>query len=96
VAEVAKYLVIDGSYVTRDPAPNDIDMLLILKDTVDLREPVPPFRYNARSKRYLRKKYNFDIFVGFESDDSSSEILELFRGVKYRPGASKGLLKVVL
>ena len=95
-AEVAKYLVIDGSYVTREPAPNDIDLLLVLRDTVDLTETVPPFRYNARSKRFLRKKYNFDIFVGFESDESSTEILEFFRGVKYRPGVSKGLLKVVL
>jgi hypothetical protein len=95
-AQVAKYLVIDGSYVTQEPAPNDIDLLLVLRDTVDLSEPVPPFRYNARSRRYVRKKYNFDIFVGFESDDSASEILAFFRGVKYRPGVSKGLLKVVL
>lgn len=95
-AAVAKYLLIDGSYVTQEPTPNDIDLLLVLRDSVDLNEPVPPFRYNARSKRYVRKKYNFDIFVGFESDESAAEILEFLRGVKYRPGVSKGLLKVVL
>lgn len=95
-AGVGKYLVVDGSFVTDKARPEDIDLLLVLRDDIDLGQPVPPFQYNARSKRYVRKQYHFDFFVGFEADDSSTELLALFRDVKYRPGEVKGFLKVVL
>lgn len=95
-AGVGKYLVVNGSFVTEKPRPEDIDLLLVLRDDIDLGQPVPPFQYNARSKRYVRKQYSFDFFVGFEGDESSEEMLALFRDVKYRPGEVKGYLKVVL
>ncbi len=47
-------------------------------------------------KRYVRKNYNFDFFVGFENDQSSEQMLALFRDVKNQPGVVKGYLKVVL
>jgi hypothetical protein len=95
-AGVGKYLVVDGSFVTAEPRPGDIDLLLVLRDDIDLAKPVPPFQYNARSKRYVRKNYGFDFFVGFENDQSSEQMLALFRDVKNRPGSVKGYLKVVL
>jgi hypothetical protein len=95
-ARVGKYLVVDGSFVTDKARPEDIDLLLVLRDDIDLAQPVPPFQYNARSKRYVRKQYNFDFFVVFEADESSTQMLALFRDVKYRPGEVKGYLKVVL
>jgi hypothetical protein len=95
-AGVGKYLFVNGSFVTDKPRPSDVDMLLVLRDDVDLTRPVPPFQYNARSRKYIRKYYDFDFFVGFEDDDSSREMMKLFRDVKYRPGEVKGYLKVVL
>lgn len=45
-AEVGKYLVVDGSFITSKPAPSDVDLLLVLREYVTLGEIVPPFRYN--------------------------------------------------
>ncbi len=95
-AGVGKYLVVDGSFVTGKAHPEDVDLLLVLRDDVDLARPVPPFQYNPRSKRYVRKNYSFDFFAGFEDDASSEQMLALFRDVKYLPGEVKGYLKVVL
>lgn len=95
-ARVGRYLIVDGSFVTAEARPNDVDLLLVLRDDLDLAGTVPPFEYNARSRRYVRKYYEFDLFVGFEDDDSSREMIALFRGVKNHPRAVKGVLKVAL
>lgn len=95
-AEVGKYLIVDGSFATGKPDPGDIDLLLVLRDDIDLGGPVPPFRYNARSKRYVRKHFEFDFAFGFDGDATSTEYLALYRKVKDHPEAVKGFLKVVL
>ncbi len=95
-AAIGKYLVVDGSFVTNKPAPSDIDLLLVLRDDTPLGATVPPFRYNPRSRSYIRKKYRFDFFPAYDTDGSAAEVIAFFRQVKNRPGAVKGLLKVVL
>lgn len=89
-------MVVDGSYVTGKPDPGDIDVLLVLRDDLDLSRQVPPFEYNARSKKYVRKEYGLDFYVGFEGDETAERMLGVFRQVKYVPGTSKGILKIVL
>jgi hypothetical protein len=95
-ALIGKYLIVDGSFVTDKPQPGDIDLLLVLKDDIDLGQTVPPFQYNPRSKRYLRKNFDFDFAFGFDGDETSTQYLALYRSVKGSPGLSKGYLKVVL
>jgi len=95
-AGVAKHLIINGSYVTSKAKPADIDLLLVLKDDVRLTDPVPPFQYNVRSKKYIKRHFEFDFFVGFDNDHTSTKVIELFREVKYRPDEVKGFLKIVL
>lgn len=95
-AAVGKYLVVNGSYVTGKPDPGDIDILLVLRDDLDLTLTVPPFEYNARSKRYVRKEYALDFYVGFDGDDTSERMLRVFSEVKHAPGFFKGILKIVL
>jgi hypothetical protein len=95
-AKVCKYLILDGSFATAIESPNDVDVLLVLKDEVDLTKDVPPFEYNARSKSYVRKQYAMDLFVGFDGDASSQNIMEYFQLVRGRPDRSKGMLRVAL
>jgi hypothetical protein len=95
-AGIAKYLIVNGSYVTTTDTPNDIDLLLVLKDDLQLHNPVPPFQYNPRSKRYVRNKFRLDFYFGFEGDPSAQEIMSIFQQVKYQPGKEKGVLKVTL
>lgn len=93
---VGKYLIVDGSYATSKAQPGDVDLLLVLRDEVDLNATVPPFVFNARSRQYVRKKYNFDFFFGYEGDPSTTSILSLFREAKHLPGVTKGVLRIAL
>lgn len=95
-ANNGKFLIIDGSFTTNKENPSDIDLLLVFKDDVNFEKPVPPCVYNVRSKKYLRKKYPFDIFFGFEEDDSTKKIIDLFLKVKGKPDLRKGFLKIIL
>ena len=95
-ANVGSCLYVDGSYVTAKPEPDDIDLLLILREDVELDATVPPFEYNARSRGYVKKKFGFDFYFGFENDASSERMLATFRRVKGVPGAEKGLLRLDL
>lgn len=95
-ANVGKYLVVNGSFVTEKPDPNDIDVLLVLRDDLDFEHPVPPFEYNARSKRYVRREFGLDLFPVFENHETYARMLGLFQQVKYQPGSEKGVLKVAI
>jgi hypothetical protein len=95
-AEIGKYLIVNGSFVTEETTPNDIDVLLVLKDDVDLTGDLPPFRRNALSRKYINKYYKLDFHFGFENDDTATNILSNFLEVKYQPGQKKGILKIVL
>jgi hypothetical protein len=95
-AGIAKYLIVNGSFVTGIERPNDIDVLLILKDDVKLVGDVPPFEYNVRSKKYVRKHFGLDCFFGFEGDDTAIQILDLFQMVKFEPAKAKGVLRVAI
>lgn len=94
-SEIGKYLIIDGSFTTNKDRPGDIDLLLVLNEDVNLEEIVPPFKYNLRSKKYLKKHYPFDFYFGYEEDDSSLKMINLFYKVKDSP-LKKGFLKIVL
>jgi len=93
---IAKCIYVDGSYVTSKDEPGDIDLLLILRDDVNLDQEVPPFEYNIRSKKFVKKHFGFDFFFGFENDPSAESMLALFCRVKGVPGAEKGILRVAL
>lgn len=93
---MGKYLVVNGSYVTNKPDPNDIDVLLVLRDDIDLGQPVPPFVYNSRSKRYVKREYGLDFYPAFEGDETFNRMLEVFAQVRNMPTELKGVLKVAL
>lgn len=95
-ANIGKYLIVNGSFVTSKDNPSDIDVLLVLKDDVDLTGDLPPFRKNAFSRRYINKHYDLDFHFGFENDPSATNILNNFLEVKYQPGKNKGILKINL
>lgn len=95
-AHVAKFVIINGSFITDIDEPNDIDVLLVLKDDLDLTEPFPPYIKNSFNGNYIKKYFQLDFKFGFEDDISAKEIISLFRKVKEQPGKEKGLLKIIL
>ncbi|MHB8581509.1 MAG: DUF6932 family protein [Ignavibacteriaceae bacterium] len=95
-ADIGKYLIVNGSYVTQKDKPSDIDVLLVLKDDVDLTGDIPPFRKNAASKKYINNYHKLDFHFGYEDDETFTNILQNFKEIKYQPGKYKGILRVDL
>jgi len=95
-ADIAKHLIINGSFVTATETPNDVDVLLVLKDDFPQAGVLPPYQYNAKSRRFVRHHYGLDFFFGFDGDPSFTEIMALFAEVKHEPGLTKGILLVRL
>ena len=53
-------LVIDGSFVTGKPVPNDIDILAVLKPGHDFERDLPMSEYSTVSRPILRRRFGFD------------------------------------
>ncbi len=66
-------LLIDGSFVTDKPDPNDIDLILDLPQTYDFRSELRPFEYNLVSRRRVANRYGFDLLVAREDSTELQE-----------------------
>jgi hypothetical protein len=91
-----KAMIVDGSFVTAEDEPNDIDLILVLPAVHDFAAVLRPFEYNVVSKRQIRKRFRFDAIIASEGSTELQRYLEFFSGVRHRPGITKGLLRVVL
>ncbi len=89
---LVSWVAIDGSYVTSKPDPGDIDLIVVLKASHDFSSELRPDFYNALSKKRVRSKYAFDVFVLPEDSPALSGQLEFFQ--KTRVGTPKGILRV--
>jgi hypothetical protein len=89
-----RYLIVDGSFVTAEPEPGDIDLIVAIDPAILSQTPWIPRDYNMLSSKRLRKKYPFDVLVAPEGSEVFDEYLDLFRKVKYQPGKFKGVVKV--
>jgi hypothetical protein len=50
-------LIIDGSFVTAKPAPNDIDLLAVLRPGHDFEADLPMSQYALVSRTLLRRRW---------------------------------------
>ncbi len=89
------FAIVNGSFVTSEDAPSDIDLVLVLKSDHDFTGELRPFEYNILSKRRVRKKFKFDVLVAREASAEYDEYVAFFQQVKEQPGRRKGVLKVV-
>jgi Family of unknown function (DUF6932) len=95
-ANIARELLIDGSFVTAQSQPNDIDLILILPPDWDLSSDVSPDQYNLLSRKRVRNRWGFDILIARENSPECSEYLNLFQRVRYQEQLKKGILRIVL
>jgi hypothetical protein len=88
-------LLVDGSFVTDKPQPEDIDLVVVLAADHDFTKDLRPFEYNLLSKRRVKQnRYLFDIRVVSESMTEYAEAVAFFSQVRNRPELTKGLLRV--
>jgi hypothetical protein len=99
---IAVAVIVDGSYVTKKPQPNDIDLILVLPDDFDLSAELLPMEYNTQSRRIVKKLYGLDVLPARESRDDYWEYIDFFSRVNLNDPEQaafplrKGLLRMEL
>jgi hypothetical protein len=89
-------LLMDGSFVTAKPVPNDIDLEAVLKRGHDFERDLPMSEYALVSRSLLRRRFGFDVMVAESASPLYKTYVEFFSRVREIPDATKGLLRVNL
>src|SRR3954464_15601517 len=87
-------VIIDGSFITAKPDPNDIDLLLIVFASHDFGADLPAHHYNVLAEQRVRRRYGFDIVVVKNQSQELALALEFFAQVRQQPALRKGLAKI--
>jgi hypothetical protein len=89
-------LVVDGSFVTSKPAPNDIDLLAVLRLGHDFQRDLPMAQYGLVARKLLRRRFGFDVVLAEAGSSLYEEYVEFFSRVREAPELRKGLLRLRL
>ena len=89
-------LLLDGSFVTAKSAPNDIDLVAVLRPGHDFERDLPMSEYALVSRVMLRRRFGFDIIVAERDSHLYRSYVEFFSRIRERPEARKGLLRLTL
>jgi len=82
--------------VTAKPAPNDIDMIVVVAPDLDAQADLLPVAYNVVSKKRVQKRFGFDIVTVREGTSELDDAIAFFEQVRGRPELRKGLLSLRL
>jgi hypothetical protein len=89
-------VILNGSFITRKADPNDIDLILVLPISHDLRAELAPMAYNVLSRRRVSRRYGFDVLVARENTREYMEYTTDFQRVRGQPHLQKGMLRIRL
>ncbi len=89
-------IIVDGSFVTAEPLPNDIDLVVVMSAREDFSGDLLPTDYNVLSQRRVRQRFGFDIVVTTNMHEMLTQAVTFFQQVRQRPGVKKGLLRLHL
>jgi len=94
-ANIEAEILVNGSFVTDKPDPNDIDLIVVLPASHDFSREPSPREYNLLSKKRVRAGgFPFDILVVPGGSPEFATALALFQKVRDRANLAKGLLRV--
>jgi hypothetical protein len=89
-------LLVDGSFVTSKAAPNDIDLVAVLRPDHDFERDLPMSEYALVSRSILRRRYGFDVLITERDSNLYKTYVEFFSLVRDNPGVKKGMLRLNL
>lgn len=95
-SELFSALIIDGGFVTGKPAPNDIDVIAVLRPDQNLERDLPMSEYALLSRTLLRRRFGFDVIVAEQDSSLYRAYIDFFSRVREAPDLRKGLLRLVL
>lgn len=90
------FLIVDGSFITDKPAPEDIDLIAVLKPGHDFERDLPISEYALVSRSLLRRRFGFDVMVAERDSQLYKIYVEFFSRVREVPELRKGLLRLTL
>lgn len=89
-------VLVDGSFVTTKPDPNDVDLVLVVSDRHDFGADLPPASYNVLAQQRVRRRFGFDIVVVRNGGENLELAIAFFQQVRQQPGVKKGILRIRL
>jgi hypothetical protein len=89
-------VLVDGSFVTVTPDPNDIDLVAVVASSYDFSTDLLPVVYNLLAPLRVRKRFGFDMVVVKNDSENLEQSIAFFQQVKQRPGIKKGILRIKL
>jgi len=89
-------LVVDGSFVTAKPAPEDVDVIVVLHRDHDWTADLGPSDYALVSRPLLRRKFGFDVLLAAEGGADHERYVEFFGRVREDASMRKGMLRIKL
>ena len=87
-------ILLDGSFATAKPDPNDIDIVLAVSALHNFDADLPLALYNVMAQQRVRRRFGFDIVVVNANSEKFEQAVTFFKQVRQRPGAIKGILKL--
>ncbi len=94
VCDFMEAVLVDGSFVTGTPEPNDIDLVLVVESNYDLSTDLPPVAYNLLAHQRVQRRFGFDIVVVKNDSENLKQAVAFFQQVKQRPDLKKGILRI--
>lgn len=89
-------LLVDGSFVTSKPEPNDIDLILVVVPNHSFAADLSPLEYSVLSKRRVHRRYGFDLLVACDDSDEYRRYVRFFQQIRFAPERAKGILRLKL
>lgn len=95
-AGIVRALIVNGSFVTAKPAPNDIDLLLVLSVGHDFHADLGSAQYKVVDRGRVRRTFGFDVLVAADGSAKYEALVRFFQRVRLQPGLTKGILRIEL
>ena len=95
-SEFFEALLVDGSFVTAKPVPNDIDIIAVLRPGHDFERDLPMSEYALVSRTMLARRFRFDVIVAERESAVYKTYVDFFGLVCEAPELRKGLLRLTL
>jgi Family of unknown function (DUF6932) len=67
LCELIDAVLLNGSFVTAENEPNDIDLVVVVSSDHDFSAEFQPSEYSVLSKRQVHRRFGFDLLVAAPS-----------------------------
>lgn len=90
----AEEILVDGSFVSAETRPSDIDLILVYRADFDFSAPVRPAEYNLLSRRRARRAYGFDVIPVLANSATRDQWIAYFSEDPRCGCTAKGLVRI--